>query len=103
MQFVIAQEVVDGGVPHDLDFGIVKGPLLHDFAGAKFVTTNQQMYLAGELGQKCRFLDGTVATTDDGNFLTSEEEPVAGCTGRQTVTHQTRFGSQAKHQALGAR
>jgi copper chaperone CopZ len=47
---------------------------LHDLAGAKRVTSVDQGHLRGEIGEKCRLFDGRIATANDCDFLSAEEE-----------------------------
>ena len=79
--YVIAENVFDDGVPDERDLFVLHRAVLHDFGGSQFVAPVDDRDLGREFGQEGRFLHRTVAAADDNQFLSFEEESVAGRTG----------------------
>ena len=99
---VRAHHLLQHRVPDHLDLGILEQALLHDALGAEAVAPVHEGHLAGEVGQKQRFLDGGVAAADDNHFLALVEETVAGGAGRHAVALELLLRRQAEPARLGA-
>ena len=98
LDLLVAEDVGDDGVPQELDLRVGERPVLHDLARPQCIATMDQGDLVGEAGEERRLLDGRVAAADDGDVLAAEEEAVARCARRHTVTDQALFGLEAEQQ-----
>src|SRR4051794_15857244 len=94
---VRAEDVLDDGVPAELDLRVVAGPLLHDLRSPQRVASVDQRDLVREPGEERRLLDRGVAATHHGDVLAAEEETVTGGAGGDAVAHQPRLVRQPEH------
>ena len=92
----------DLGVPDDLQLGVGERPLLHDLGGAQLVAAVDQRDLGAEAGQEGGLLDRGVATTDDGDVLVAEEEPVTRGAPRDAAAGELLLVGQAELAVAGA-
>ena len=98
LETVAAQQVVDDGVPQELDLRVGERAVLHDLRRPQRIAAVHDGDLVGELGEEQRLFERRVTPTDDGDLLAAEEEPVARGARRQAVAEQARLGVDAEHQ-----
>ncbi len=77
VDLVITEHIHYLGIPHRLDLLVGQDTLRHHLAGTQLIAPVDEVDLVGEAGEKGCFLRGRVSTTDDGNYLLTEEEAVA--------------------------
>jgi hypothetical protein len=93
---IIAQDVLDNGIPHKVDLRMGQGAVLHDLGGAQCVAAVNHVDPCGETRQKERFLHRRIAATHDGNLLSAEKSAITGRAGRHPTPHESLFVSQPK-------
>src|SRR5262245_5585870 len=93
----VAHDVVDDGVPLELDLRVGERTLLHDLGGAQLVTPVHDRHLGRELREERGLLHGGVAAADDGERLVAVEEPVAGRARGDTLAEQRLLRRQPEH------
>src|SRR5262249_7539498 len=84
-------DVLNGGVPHEVDFGVFEGAFLHDLGSPQLVPAVNGRDLIGILGQEGRFLNRRIAASHHDDLFAFEEVTVAGCTGRYPVSDELLF------------
>src|SRR5690606_15690083 len=84
---VLAEDLLDDGVPLDLDLRVGQRAVDHDLGGAERVPAVHDGDLRGELGEEGGLLHGRVAAADHGDVLVAEEEAVAGGAGGDAAAH----------------
>ena len=103
---VIAQHVVDGVVPDDVDCARAlsfEQVVLQDLLGPQLVAAMDQRHVRGDVGEVQRFLDRGVAAADDRDTLAAEEEAVAGRAGRDAAAAECLLGREARGSARSRR
>jgi len=93
---ILAEDLLDDGVPDEAHLGVGEGALLRILEGAQLVTTMNDDDLTRKLGEEHAFLDGGVTTTHDDDLLVPVEEPVAGCAGAHAATVELVLAGNAK-------
>jgi hypothetical protein len=95
----------DSAVPNDLHLRVFERALLHDLAGAEFVSAMNEIDLAGELGEVACFFDGRVAATNHHERLLSKarQSTIANGTGADPSVQKRMLAGQAEVVRAGAR
>ena len=83
---VISENLRKRVVPDGFDVVLRKKSILQDFFCPEFVTPMNEVDLAADVGQVQRFLGSSVSTTNNCDFLVSEEKAIAGCACADTAT-----------------
>ena len=99
--FVDAEAFFDDDVGAEFDVGVGHGAVEHDARGAEVLAAVEEGDLGGEAGEEEGFFHGGVASADDGDFLSGEEEAVAGGAGADAVSDEGLLGGQAEPAGRG--
>ena len=91
-----AQNLGDFAVPQHFDLGVFEQAVLHDLFGAQSVATVDQGDFGGEIGQKQRFFNSSIAATDHHDLFAAIEKPVAGGAGRDAEAFEFILRRQAQ-------
>jgi len=83
---IIAENLVNNGIPHRRDLWIGQQSLGHHLRCAKLIATMNQIDRTGELGQVVSFLGGRVTATDDDQRLIAESRQRAIADGARRHT-----------------
>src|SRR5580704_6667495 len=94
LDFAVASDVSNGGIPNEMDLVIFESPVLHDLGSPQFFTTMDDGHGVAELGQEDGFLQGRVSSTDHGDVLVPKEESITGGAGRHAMAQQALFGPE---------
>src|SRR5215831_9611087 len=84
-------DVLNGGVPHEVDFGVFEGAFLHDLGSSQLVPAVNDRDIIGILGQEGRSLNRRISASHHDDLFAFEEVTVAGCTGRYPVSDKLLF------------
>jgi hypothetical protein len=87
-----ADDVIERGIPQDVDLRVSEKPLLQDLLCAKALAPMHDRYPRRKVGKEQRLLNRTVAAPDHDYLLAAVEEPVAGGAGRDAVALELLFG-----------
>ena len=93
----VADDVVDDGVPQEVDLGVRERAVLHDLRRPQLVAAVDDRDLGRELGEEDRLLERGVAAADDRDRLLAEEEAVTGGAGGDAVPEQPLLRREAEH------
>ncbi len=87
----IAIDAFHNRIPDEIDFGVVKGALLHNGTGAKFIATVNYGYLVGKTCEEIPLLHCAVPTTHNDDILFFEEKTIAGTAIGHTFARKLLF------------
>ena len=97
---LVAEVLRDNRVPQELDLRVVERSVLHDLRCPQLIAAVDDRDLLRKAAEKVRFLECGIAAADHGNVVITEEEAVAGGTGRQTMTDEFGLPIEAQHDRL---
>src|SRR6266542_5245587 len=89
------ENIIDRGIPDELDLGILQGTLLHDLGRTEAVPAVHHLHLPPEAREIERLFHGGVAPAHYHDVLVFEEEAVAGRARADPATHELRFARKA--------
>src|SRR6266545_1519791 len=102
-RLAVAEHVLDGAVPHELDLRVPARLLLHDLRRAQLVAPVDEVHLGRVLREERRLLDGGVASAHHRDLDAAEEEAVAGRAGGHALAAVLALGGEAEPLGRGAR
>src|SRR5215831_13113780 len=91
-RIVVAEHAMKLGVPNHVDLLVGEQPLLEDLLGAEHAAAMHEQHLIGDIGEKDRFLDRSVAAADHDHLLAAIEKAVAGGASRDAITPEALLG-----------
>src|SRR5262249_43232466 len=100
---LVTVDVLHDRVPDEADLRVLEGSVLHDLGGSQLLAAVDDSDGLAELGEKDGLFEGRVSSTDHGDGLAPEEEPVAGRAGRYAPAEQTLLGGETEHEGAGTR
>ena len=98
----IAQDLFHFRVGKDGDLGMIPGAVCHRLGAGKVILSNENVHMAGILGQKYRLFRCGKAAADDENLFPGEEFTVAGGAVGNAPAPEVRFSIEADHSGMGA-
>jgi hypothetical protein len=93
---VVAEHLLDDGVPHEAHLRVGERPLLRDLVRAQLVAAVDDRHGVANLVRNSALLDGRVAAADDHHVLAAVEEAVAGGAGRDAATVELVLAGDAE-------
>src|ERR1700761_7464488 len=92
----LSQYLVGLAIPVNFYIRRLLHTLLHDARGPHLVAADQHMYIGSQFRQIQRFFGRSISRPHDGDFLPTEKESIAYCTGADPIAIQPLFALQAQ-------
>ena len=91
LDFILAENLLNNGVPNEVDLRNGEGSVLEDPAGAQLVATVDNRDLESVAGDEQTLIDGAIAATDNGHRLVAEKRGVTGAAIGNTAPYEPIF------------